>query len=337
MKKRTLSPGIPMPPYAIATPNDQNDTRHHSRETPEHGRQVEQIQQSLSRSLKDLREIPIDLIDQNPFAPREIYTPEMILERAESLRANGQNDPVHVIVNPEIAGRYIIADGWTRVLACREHKVFDTILAEVHHGLSPKDAAWLGFDQNESREQHCDLDRAMFFEKMIARGDEPVEVAAKAGLSKQMFSLYRAFRRLPEEVIDIVKMHPRKFGAWAASELAKLSEKAGSRRAVSVAIQFAEEDRSMRWLTSQVHAILDHVPKHGPSLVRQIRYGNGFFKQKGEKFEISISVPESRKDDFAIKLESLLETVAIPLNQAKEAPAQEYADTVAQQNDDSPT
>jgi ParB family chromosome partitioning protein len=312
MKQRTLSPGIPMPPFQAT--RQESGSPIVVQETSNIASTASPPIQKEAPAGREMKTIQVGLIDPNPFAPREIYTPEMILQRAESLRKHGQTDPIHVIPNPDNPGRYIIADGWTRVQACIEHKVLDELYAEIHRGLSVKEAAWLGFEQNESREQHCDLDRAMFFEKMISAGAPPSQVAAAAGLTRQMLSLYRSFGKLPAEVIEIVRMHPKKFGAWAASELAKLSEKAGSRRAVTLAIQFAEEDRPVRWLVSQVQGILSPSHARGSKIVRQIRFGNGYFKQRGDKFEVAISVPVDQADEFAGKLEALLETVAKPMS-----------------------
>ena len=180
---------------------------------------------------RNLTMIGVHLIDPNPLAPREVYTPEMILNRAEDLRAQGQHDPIHVIPNPDAAGRFIICDGWTRVQACREHKVFDTLLAEIHTELGMQESAWFGYEQNEGRSQHCDLDRAMFYEKLIAAGESQAEVARRAKVSKTMMSFYRAYAKLPEDVLEIVRLHPHKFGATEAYQLAKLHDKAGIRKA----------------------------------------------------------------------------------------------------------
>lgn len=305
MKKRTLSPGIPMPPYQ---PGGVNPVVEVMREEI-----VSEITATCSRATvtKDLRMIQVNLIDPNPLAPREIYTPTMIRDRAESLR-HRQNDPIHVI--PGQAGRYIIADGWTRVLACREHGVLAELLAEVHHGVTVKEAAWLGYEQNESREQHCDYDRAMFYERMIEDGTPVGDVASKAGITRQMLALYRSFPKLPTEIRDLVRANPRKFGPWASNELCKLSDKAGSRRAITLAMQFSEEDRTVRWLVGQVQAILGPRPPKGGRLIRQIRYGNGYLKQRDDKFEVSISVPDDKRDDFAGQIEALLSTVAQPVH-----------------------
>lgn len=264
-----------------------------------------------SGSGRNLTMIGVHLIDPNPLAPREVYTPEMILNRAEDLRAQGQHDPIHVIPNPNAAGRFIICDGWTRVQACREHKVFESLLAEIHTELGMQESAWFGYEQNEGRSQHCDLDRAMFYEKLIAAGESPAEVARRAKVSKTMMSFYRAYAKLPEDVLDIVRLHPHKFGATEAYQLAKLYDKAGIRKAVALANKYAAEDQPQRWLTNQVQALLNPVAHKAKTSGKTIRYANGVYKQRGDVFELVITVSAEQREAFAQGLEELLETAAI--------------------------
>ncbi len=260
---------------------------------------------------RNLTMIGVHLIDPNPLAPREVYTPEMILNRAEDLRAQGQHDPIHVIPNPNAAGRFIICDGWTRVQACREHKVFEALLAEVHTELGLQESAWFGYEQNEGRSQHCDLDRAMFYEKLIAAGESPAEVARRAKVSKTMMSFYRAYSRLPEDVLEIIRLHPQKFGATEAYQLAKLHDKAGIRKAVSLANKYASEDQTQRWLTNQVQALLNPIAHKAKTSGKTIRYANGIYKQRGDVFELVITVSADQREAFAQGLEDLLEMAAI--------------------------
>jgi len=264
-----------------------------------------------SGSGRNLTMTGVHLIDPNPLAPREVYTPEMILNRAEDLRAQGQHDPIHVIPNPNAAGRFIICDGWTRVQACREHKVFESLLAEIHTGLSMQESAWFGYEQNEGRSQHCDLDRAMFYEKLIAAGESPAEVARRAKVSKTMMTFYRAYAKLPEDVLEIVRLHPHKFGATEAYQLAKLHNKAGIRKAVALANRYASEDQTQRWLTNQVQALLNPVAHKAKTSGKTIRYANGVYKQRGDVFELVITVSAEQREAFAQGLEELLEMAAI--------------------------
>lgn len=259
---------------------------------------------------RNIQSIFVHLIDPNPLAPREVYTPEMISSRAEDLRSQGQHDPIHVIPNPAAAGRYLICDGWTRVQACIQHKVFDSLLAEIHSDLSLEESAWFGYEQNECRAMHCDLDRAMFYEKLLAAGESAAEIAQRAKLSKTMMSFYRAYAKLPVEVMEIILLNPGRFGATVAYQLHKLQERCGTRKAVAVASKFGAEDQTVRWLTNQVQSLTSPTIAKPVAPLKQVRYSNGFLKQRDDLFEVSITVPDDKREAFSLALEKLLETVA---------------------------
>jgi len=283
------------------------------------------LQQILGRTLRKIR---VDLIDPNPLAPREVYTPQMILDRAEALRTQGQHDPIHVIPNPEKEGRFVICDGWTRTLACVEHKVFDELLAEIHEELTLEESAWFGYQQNEEREQHCDLDRAMFYEKLIAQGMKPAEVARRAKMTRGNMTYFRSFSKLPLEVIELVKEEPSKFSAAIAYQLMKLYEHSGLKKTISLAMRFSEEGRTRSWLISQVQTAMEkHEPK-GPASSKQVRYANGYYKQRDNSFEVNIEVDPSKRKEFADALEALIATVG------KQVPPQEKQEEADQNNVD---
>ncbi|WP_126448245.1 ParB/RepB/Spo0J family partition protein [Sulfuricystis multivorans] len=257
------------------------------------------------------RRINVELIDPNPLAPREIYTTQMILERAEDLRSQGQHDPIHVIPNPDVHGRFIISDGWTRVRACLDHKVMDSLLAEIHYDLTIKEAAWFGYEQNEGRKNQSDLDRAFFYKKMIDGGESATVVAKRQKLSKTMLSFYMAYTRLPEEILLVARENPKKFSASVAYQLYRLHEMAGIRKAVTLASRYAEEEHTYRWLLGQVEAHLNPTKHKQLSATKQVRYANGYYKQKGDTFEVSITVSPEQQVSFAEAMEKLLDTVAV--------------------------
>lgn len=263
-------------------------------DTPSHGR--------------DLRSIDPHLIDENPFAPREIYTPEMLRERADSLTKHGQRDPIHVIEHPEIAGRYMIADGWTRTQACLVHNALPMLLAEVHHGISAPEAAWLGYEQNESREQHCDLDRAMFYEKQYANGMTPADVARRTKLSKTLLSFYRSYSKLPEEVLKIIRLNPKRFGSTAAHHLSRLTQHCSESKIIALATSYSTTDVPLRWLADQCAQITNSAGRTPiKSIGKTVRYDNGTLRQKGSKFDLSLDLPDATsREAFSLELEQLL-------------------------------
>ncbi len=262
--------------------------------TPSHGR--------------DLRSIDPHLIDENPYAPREVYTPEMLLERADSLSKHGQRDPIHVIEHPAIQGRYMIADGWTRTQACLVHGALPTLLAEVHRGITAAEASWLGYEQNESREQHCDLDRAMFYEKQYANGMTPAEVARRTKLSKTLLSFYRSYAKLPEEVLKIIRLNPKRFGSTSAHHLGRIAQHCSESKVVALATSYSTTDVPLRWLVDQCAHLINSAGRTPQKTIgKTVRYNNGTLRQKGSRFDLSLDLPETTaRDAFALELEQLL-------------------------------
>ena len=289
MKQRTLRPGMPL----VAMSSEQT--------TPH------KVENDVGRSMVLLN---INLIDPNPLAPREVYTAEMILERAEALRTQGQHDPIHVMPSQNNSERFIIVDGWTRVLACKDHGVLQELLAEVHSEMTVTEAAWFGYQQNEERQEHCDLDRAFFYEKLIEMGESANEIARRAKISKSLMSFYRSYSKLPPEILDIIRQKPQKFSANITFQLNKLFEAKGLRQTLLLANKFADEDQTVRWLANQVQIHLEPAHNKSSSPSKHIRYGNGFYKQRGDLFEVSIEVPDEKKQAFATALEALLDTVS---------------------------
>lgn len=312
MKQRKLVPNVPLPDFKNRKPSSAaaNAASDAHVVTP----QPASTPAATTPIEKDIRSIPVGLIDPNPFPPRQVYTPAMIRKRADDLASQGQHDPIHVIPNPAAPGRFIIADGWTRVLGCTTHKVLDELQAEVHHDMSLVQAAWFGYQQNEGREQHRDIDRAQFYESMIAEtGREAQDIALEAGISPQLMSMYRAYAKLPEEVMEIMLQNPDKFTANAAAQLLKLckTDDGSSKAAVALAAKFSDEDQTIRWLISQVQSKLSTKPRNGKSPLKHVRYANGYFKQRKDGFEVSISVPAEKQEEFGIELEKLLDKVAV--------------------------
>ena len=257
---------------------------------------------------RDLRSIEPNLIDENPYAPREVYTPEMLLERADSLSKHGQRDPIHVIEHPDIQGRFMIADGWTRTQACIAPKALPSLLAEVHHDISAPEAAWLGYEQNESREQHCDLDRAMFYEKQYANGMTPAEVARRTKLSKTLLSFYRSYAKLPEEVLKIIRLNPKRFGSTSAHHLGRVAQHCSESKLIALATNYSTTDVPLRWLVDQCANLINNSAR-GPqkTIGKTVRYNNGTLRQKGSKFDLSLDLPEvAARESFALELEQLL-------------------------------
>lgn len=257
---------------------------------------------------RDLRVIALDLIDPNPFAPRIIYTPEMLLERAESIRQYGQHDPIHVIPNPNAEGRFIIGDGWTRVQGCIQHKVNDALFAEVHHNKTAQEISWHGYQQNESHAKGTDIDKAMFYMRHINTGVEQKAIAAQAGISASLMTFYKALANLPPELMELVQQYPTRFSAYVGNQLSRALKHLGLTDALKVAVHYASSDASQSWLVNHIQSLID-AKQNKPTKPsgKLIRYPNGKFTERDGVFDLQLKIEDAAKQAaFAAELEALI-------------------------------
>ena len=112
-------------------------------------KQIEELTQQLSQ-LSGEHLVELSLLEPDPYQPRTIFPKQLIQERAESLRRNGQISPIILI--PLSTGRYRIFDGAVRNLAA------------THASLTNLRAVFLPY--------HDSLDDATRFEKQLVTGKD---------------------------------------------------------------------------------------------------------------------------------------------------------------------
>ncbi len=311
MKLRRMGPGVPIQGFSNS-PSPSNSSR---TDTTADGTSVLQTQVRSFDSTRDIREVDVDLIDPNPLAPREVYTNVMIRAMADALTEQGQHDAIHVIPNLDTPGRYIICDGWTRVQACKKHDILGgKLLAEIHHELTVEESAWFGYQQNEGRNQHFDVDRGLFYAKLIEAGQSQTEIARRTNLSKSLMSFYLSYSKLPEPVLDLIRDRPERFGATAAYHLAKFFLDNKNLAAIlDLAQQFALEGHSVRWLAAQTKLPAAHQPTRPAPKIKTVTYANGRYELSEAQCKLDINlenVPPAIRLTFTIELEKLIAMVA---------------------------
>ena len=282
--------------------------------------------------------IDAGLIDQNAFPPRTFYLDENIKQIADSMLESGQRDAIHVIPNNGRPGRYIIGDGWTRVLATRSYNINDNkVLAKVHHDLTEEEASWLGYSQNKDRTPPTDLDLATYYKKWFDNGTAWDDIANRAGISKSLMSYFASFHKLDTEILSLIKAAPQRFTANAAYHLSRLQLQAGSEAALSMANRFLLDEQSVRQLKAQVDDALDragrkkNVRGNDNKVMLQRAFPGGHFRQrKNGLVEMSATVPEERINYFNSKLEELLKEVLLSSDTAQEGerPIKETSETL---------
>ena len=99
---------------------------------------------------------------------------------------------------------------------------------------------------------------------------------------------------------------PDKFSATVAYNLARLLPVAGLRRTMALALQFAGEEHTRTWLLNQIQGLLDPGKRVATVSSKHVRYSNGFYKRRGDTYELNMSVSGERRAQFDAAIESLV-------------------------------
>jgi len=248
-----------------------------------------------------LVEIPISIIDPSPLPPRHVYTPELIAERAQSLREDGQLMPIQVRPSHDNPGRYIIVDGWSRVLAAKEYEVLETLRGEVVDFASAEEAAWYGYKCNEEREGHSDLDRAFFFASLLNDefGGNVSRLADRAEMDRTKLSKILLFVKLPAAVLSVIETKPKDFGYNSVGFILDVLNGAGESAAVKFAEDIITSELTVTQRASLKNRLLNIKPKSAKQEpIKAVAYsgakGEGGLKifDDGIEFKLSKVNPE---------------------------------------------
>ena len=144
------------------------------------------------------RELPLDLIDEDPYQPRTVFDKQLLEELAETIRQRGVKNPISVRRHPEKPGRYIINDGARRFRASQlinnktikafidpDFTKIDQIIVNAHHAdFTPREWAIL-IDQEEKK------------------GKTKTQIAKELGKSSPFVTYYTTLLNLPDPIADV--------------------------------------------------------------------------------------------------------------------------------------
>ncbi len=155
-------------------------------------------------SSDDIRRLPIDLLDPNPFQPRMNFDEAMLRDLADSIRTQGVLQPILVRPHPDVAGRYQIIAGERRWRAAG--------LAELHEipvicrVLTDQQSAAAALIENLQRENLNPIEEAEGYQRLIQNFGLTHEALGNA-VSKSRAHVGNIVRllTLPETVRDEVR------------------------------------------------------------------------------------------------------------------------------------
>jgi ParB family chromosome partitioning protein len=143
--------------------------------------------------------LPVGVIDKNPYQTRYVFDEEMLGELRDSIKEQGVVQPI--VVRPaEEEGRYILVVGERRLRASKMAGK-ETIPALVRR-LSPQQAAEMTVLENIAREDLNPVEQAEAFRVLSLEFKlTQAQIADRIGVSRETVANYMRLLRLPEKVM----------------------------------------------------------------------------------------------------------------------------------------
>jgi ParB family chromosome partitioning protein len=152
----------------------------------------------------DIRRLPIDLLDPNPFQPRMNFNEDMLHDLAESIRTQGVLQPILVRPHPDVPARFQIIAGERRWRAAGMSGLHE--IPVICRALSDMESAAAALIENLQRENLNPIEEAEGYQRLIQNFGLTHEALGTA-VSKSRAHVGNIVRllTLPETVRDEVR------------------------------------------------------------------------------------------------------------------------------------
>jgi ParB family transcriptional regulator, chromosome partitioning protein len=155
------------------------------------------------------QEVPVDLIDPNPYQTRRKVSEESLKEMAESIRATGVIQPV--VLRPAANGRYQLVAGERRWLASR--RAGKTTIPAVVRQVSNEQAMEITIVENLQREDLNPMEQARAFERLSREFNLTQEqIASRTGKDRASIANFIRLLKLPPNAQDALQNGTLSFG-----------------------------------------------------------------------------------------------------------------------------
>jgi ParB family chromosome partitioning protein len=148
-----------------------------------------------------IEQIPLDLIDENPYQTRRTFDAAALRELAESIKASGLAQPI--VVRPGENGRYVLVLGERR---CRASKLAGkTTVSAIVRTLGNEQAAEMTIVENLQRQDLNCLEQAQAFARLSREFNLTQEqIGQRTGTSRESVANYMRLLKLPQGVLDLI-------------------------------------------------------------------------------------------------------------------------------------
>ena len=166
-----------------------------------------------------VQKIAVDLIDDSPYQPRLKYEKDVIESYAESIKANGQIDPIKI--RQKANGRYEQLDGHCRLRSIRDILGWEFIDGIIHD-VNDETARAYVMTYTTARTDISSFERALMYQSAIKGGIKASDLARSLGVSRAHISQCMVFTKLPDKFQEVLKSHPRLMSYRGADALIAL-------------------------------------------------------------------------------------------------------------------
>jgi ParB family chromosome partitioning protein len=148
-----------------------------------------------------VEQIPLDLIDENPYQTRRLFDAAALAELAESIKASGLAQPI--VVRPGANGRFVLVLGERR---CRASKLAGkTSVPAIVRQLGNEQAAEMTIVENLQRQDLNCLEQAEAFARLSREFNLTQEqIGQRTGVSRESVANYVRLLKLPPSVLDLI-------------------------------------------------------------------------------------------------------------------------------------
>lgn len=198
-----------------------------------------------TKSENDQSQVHVDLIDRNPFQPRQEFAPDLLNELVDSIRQHGVLQPLLVRAVGE--GYQLIA-GERRLIAAKKAGL-ELVPCRVLD-LNDQQVCEVSLEENLKRQDLNVLEKAIAFQDYLQRFQCPIEeLGRRLSLDRSTVSNMLRLLELPETIKDLVRSS--KLTAGHARALLSLQEA----DQLSVAEKIQAEHWSVRKTEEAVRAL----------------------------------------------------------------------------------
>ena len=193
-----------------------------------------------------VRDIPVELIDRNPYQTRTHFDQTALNELADSIRASGVIQPVTV---RHIDGRYQLITGERRWLASQRAGIA-TVPAIVRQ-VSNEQSMEITIIENLQREDLNPVEQARAFHRLAREfGLTQEQMAQRTGKDRSSISNFLRLLKLPAELLTLVESAQLSFGH--AKALMTLDSPEAMLRLAHRAVQLSMSVRQLESAASQL-------------------------------------------------------------------------------------